>query len=253
MVHHRDRIIVGIVTITILICIGISYGVCEAAQPSEQYANIAPLPGAGVAINSAGEADGTGAMQINIPVAYTPHWGYMNFAVSEGKHLPPNTSDSLDNGSGILGVAFGSKYPLYISVMQLNRHCDESKTVSSQLSITHGNSIMPSISVGIQDIFENVEGEDSVYAVATKSFSLSNRPVYMTLGCGNGRFLEKPFGGLSLPINDKLNFATEWDGYQINTGVGWRPNGRYGHVTLLLGYNGKAGWLAGMGTAFSIR
>lgn len=253
MIHHRNRIIIGVVTISVLICIGISSGVCGASEPSPQYANIAPLPGGGVAINSAGKADGMGAMQINIPVAYNPISGFMNLSVYKGDHIGESRDQQWGNGTGLIGMSFGNSPSLYISGMQCSRVRNESKALNVQMNIVKESTDSPAISIGTQDILLKEKNNRSLYIASTKKIYAGNSTLYTTLGYGGGRFLDKIFGGISVPVGNCLNFATEWDGYQINTGVGWRPNGRYGHVTLLLGYNGKAGWLAGMGTAFSIR
>ncbi len=230
-----------IIAVTLVSCIAIT-SFSFADVPNAQYVNIAPLPGAGVALNSHGVPDGLGAFQINIPVAYTPGWGYAGLGVFEGGLIDQS---GLNNGSGVLGAGFGEWPKLYISAMQVSDIWSESKAVSAQLAVVpeHGNT--PAVAIGDQDILRKEIGQRAPYGVMTKELSLSGRPIFATLGYGTGRFLNSPFGGLSAPIGNNLNVAVEWDGWQMNTGVGWRPGGRSGKLTLLAAYNGQVGPLLG--------
>lgn len=218
-----------------------------------QYANIAPLPGAGIAINSEGKLDGLGAMHINIPVAYTPGWGYLSGSVYEGAHIGCSVTE-FDNGSGVFALGFGEKRRLYVSAMQVSKLWkNESKAVSFQISALDESEKLPAVAVGEQDMLDKETHGRSPYFVTTKEFQFKERPVFVTVGYGSGRFIGNPFGGVSIPINQSINFAAEFDGYQINTGLGLRPGGRDGKVTLLAAYNGKAGWLAGAAIAGSFK
>ena len=236
-----------------LVCLAccIAPAAVSAKTPNTQYGNISPLPGGGVAVNADGERDGLGAFQLNIPVAYTPRWGYWSLSAFNGGHFGPGPGET-DNGSGILAAGFGSSRPVYVSAMQVSRVWDESKAYSAQISLTPEKLGAPAISVGMQDIQEKEEDGTSAYVVATKSFQRHGMRIYGTLGYGTGRFINQPFGGISVPVSESLNVAVEWDSYQINTGLGWRPGGQNGWLTLVAGYNGQAGFLFGASTAFDL-
>lgn len=55
-----------------------------------------------------------------------------------------------------------------------------------------------------------------------------------------------------MPINDYLGFAAEYDGLQANAALILRPTGLKSPITLLGGYNGHAGWLAGISVSFNV-
>lgn len=218
--------------------------------PNFQYANIAPLPGGGIAIDKAGRPDGQGALQINIPVAYTPGWGYASLGVFKGKH-PYTGSDEFGNGSGIFALGFFNKRRTYMSGMQVSRLSNEAKALSGQVSLADETLTTPALAVGVQDILGKERNGRSIYLVATKGVKIGNREAFATLGFGTERFLDGPFGGISLPLSSSLNVVAEWDGYQINGGFGWRPSGRHGNLTILGAVNGQAGWLLGASLAYN--
>ncbi len=229
---------------------------CHAKKPpAPQYVNVAPLPGSGLALDSEGKADGQGAMQINIPVAYTPGADFAGISAYAGQFARRDKSHpDWANGTGTLAFGFGKWPRVYGSAMAVSSLIwTDSKVLSGQMQVVKETERSPAIAIGAQDIL-NKEQKDfgatsntgvSYYAVATKTFRISDHKVYGTLGYGAARFLDRPFVGLSAPINNQVSFATEYDGYQINAAVGWRPWGRYSPATLLAGWNGRCGALAG--------
>lgn len=230
-------------------------GACWAVNvPVTQYANVAPLPGGGLALNQDGEPDGRGAMQINIPIAYTPGDGYASLGAFSGEHVSVYYGNSEQNGTGVLAFGFGKWPRLYASGMAVSSWlADDSKAVSMQLQFIRETERTPAVAVGIQDLLNKewkefrhkMNTEVGYYFVATKRLTVAEKPVYASLGYGTGKFLDRPFVGLSYPMNDRLSLAGEYDGYQLNAGVGWRPFGRYSAITVLAGYNGKCGPMVG--------
>lgn len=216
--------------------------------PNEQYTNIAPLPGGGIALNPAGEPDGQGALQINIPVAYTPKWGYVSVGAFWGDY--PERDHPFGNGSGIVALGFFSKPAIYMSGMQVSRLWNEAKAVNGQIGVLEETESRPAVAVGVQDILMKEDEQRSVYVVATKQINLFDRQAFASIGYGDGRFLDRPFGGLSVPLNDYFNVALEWDGFQLNSGLGIRPGGKDGWFTILGAFNGHDGWLAGASVAY---
>ena len=242
----------ALVFAVLVLCAAPNTGVCTKAEVWPQFGNIAPLPGAGMAVDADGNSDGLGALQINVPVAYNPRWGYLLFSAYAGNYTNVHNED-FGNGSGVFGMTFGARPRLYISAMQVSREIGEAKVLSCQVMLTEETPDRPAIAVGVQDILKKEPNGRSPYAVLTKSLTLSDTQLYATLGYGGGRFLESVFGGLSVPLGGHFNLAAEWDGFQFNTGLAWRPRGRDGKITFLGGYNGKAGWLLGLGTTLDLR
>lgn len=222
---------------------GVLAGAAAAKTPNAQYATISPLPGGGYALNPDGKPDGPGALQINIPVAYTPGWGFVNAGVFEGNHFQEN---DFGNGSGVLGVGFFSSHRVYMSGMAVTAVWNEAKVLNGQALLWQKKGSTLAVAAGWQDILEKEPNSSSPYITITDSLRVSGRTVFVTGGYGWGRFLDSPFGGVSVPVNDNLNAAVEWDGFQLNTGVAWRPGGRSGKVTLLAANNGHLGLLAGV-------
>jgi len=245
LICGRALLTVAIVMAAVLISITTSL-----ASTSAQFANVAPLPGDGVAIDSSGNIDSQGAFQINIPVAYTPRWGFLDLPVYNGHHPGGDQKGDFGNGTGFLGAGFGSHRALFISAMQTSHVFSEAKVISAQLSLLPETKNLPALSIGTQDIFEREKGNRSLYGVATKQLSIGGSCIYTTLGYGGGRFQHSFFGGLCAPAGDQFSITAEYDGYQFNTGMGWRPGGKKGWATVLVGYNGHAGMVAGIGTAF---
>ena len=238
----------------LVFCAAPRTGACNSNEhvPWPQYGNIAPLPGAGIAIDADGRPDGLGALQINIPVAYNPRSAYFFFSAYSGNYTNVH-NEVFGNGSGVFGVTFGSRPRIYISAMQVSRDIGEAKALSCQVMLADEAPNRPAIAVGMQDVLKKEPDGRSLYAVFTKAVAVSDTQVYATLGYGGGRFLDHVFGGLSAPLGGHFNLAAEWDGFQLNTGLAWRPRGRDGKLTVLGGYNGRAGWLVGVGMTLDLR
>ncbi len=239
--------ILPLIIIVLMLGVGVSYA---KTAPDVQYANVSPLPGGGAALNSIGESDGLGALQINIPVAYTPGSGYTNLGLYEGGYLDKTRG----NGSAVYGMGFGKWPRLYISGLAVSSIIfSDSKACNAQLQFVKETNSVPALAIGAQDIL-NKEKPDSTailnsgigyYGVATKQFKLGQRDVYGVLGYGAGKFCDSIFGGVSTPLSDKFTFTTEYDGYQFNTGLAWRPTGRKSPITILAAYNDQTGSLIG--------
>lgn len=205
-------------------------------------------------MNEDGEPDGQGAMQMNIPVAYTPGDGYVSLGAFAGEHVDVYFDDAEENGTGVLAFGFGGWPRFYASAMAVSSWLsDDSKAISAQLQFVKETKRTPAVAVGVhdlrnkewQDFRHTMNAEAGYYFVATKKLEAAGKPLYATLGYGSGKFLDRPFVGLSYPVNDRLSVAGEYDGYQLNAGLGWRPFGRYSAVTVLAGYNGKCGPVIG--------
>lgn len=220
----------------------------NAKTPSTQYVNIAPLPGAGIATNAHGELDGYGAIQLNIPIAYTPGANFSSLCLFTGNHIG-KFSAKPSNGTGVFGAGFGRSPRIYFSAMQVSSLIfRESKALNVQVQLTEESPARPAIALGSQDLLNKEEstGEaKSFYAVVTKCWQIAGKRLYLTLGHGSGRFLHRPFGGISTPLSEHLSALLEYDGFQLNEALAWRPAGRFSPLTITLGYNNRSGPVVG--------
>ncbi len=172
------------------------------------------------------------------------HGGYI-FA---GGYFGGTTTDDdlLKNKSGIMGTSVGGYPRVYVSGMLVSHNA---AVANAQVLLVREKENVPAVAAGVQSIFRTDDSPRWGYGVVTKSFTLGDRRIFASLG-GRGNTGDwNVIGGASIPIGDSFNLAGEYDGYQFNGAVAWRPGGRYGLVTLLGGYNGHAGWLAGASIA----
>ena len=57
--------------------------------------------------------------------------------------------------------------------------------------------------------------------VATKELTTGERPAYLSLGLGWGRFHSRPFGGVSYRVAERVTLMAEYDGYNVNAGAAY--------------------------------
>lgn len=241
-----------------------AFPVTTERTPDTQYANIAPLPGDGIALDPSGKPDGKGALHIGIPIAYTPGEDYVQLGAFLGSYIgdygtrPGNDPGQMGNGTGVIGIGFGRKYRVYGSAMAVSAiPFLDSKVISAQVQVLEETEKWPAVAIGGHDLNRKERRElvratsnQNVgwYGVATRKIAMGGNDFYATLGYGSGKFLDRYFGGVSIPINDNFTATTEYDGFQWNGGVAYRPRGRYDRMTLLAAYNGKSGLLVGGST-----
>lgn len=212
----------------------------------DDFANVSPLSGDGWAVDSCGEIEGNGAFQINIPVAYTPKAGY--FVAGGYIGGSPHDVSSFANKTGILGASIGGMPRVWLSGAIVS----ERTTIGSlQVQLNKETKSLPAFSAGIEGVIKS-DCNRLGFAVATKGFCLAGRPIYVTAGLKANSKNARGIGGVSLPINDYLGFAVEYDGLQGNAALIARPMGLRSPVTLLAGYNGHSGWLAGINVSYNV-
>lgn len=233
------------VAVALAAAFGVLWTGAAFAQVSNQFINISPLPGGGIALNEQGRPDSRGAVYVNIPTAYTPGAGYVSVGGYRGDYDPdlsPFYSDPFGNGSAIVAAGMFGRPRTFFSIMYLSKVRDRALNMQWQLrDETDG---LPSLAIGIQDIFRTERDNRSPYLVATKRFDVHGLPCYATLGFGWARFDEMPFGGVSASLNRHVSGILEFDGYQVNFGLGLRPFPNRG-LSLLAGNNGFRSWVVG--------
>jgi len=237
-----------LVGLMVLSCLTASWGTTTC-----YFRNVSPLPGGGgIAVTPDGEIDGSGACQINIPIAYTPKCGYVcagGYVGGDG-----STNRDFDHFTGFLGGSVSNSPRLYLSVLEPTTQLDKIRFAAcGQLLLLSETSKQPAIAIGVQDAFHTIDCEASPYITATKRISISDHKVYLTLGYGGRKFDNSAFYGISVPLSPNFNIAGGSDGGQWNGALIWRPGGVKGMISFLGGYNGTAGWLGGVGITIHIK
>ncbi|MGC9317463.1 MAG: YjbH domain-containing protein [Armatimonadota bacterium] len=205
---------------------------CDEFREFPEFRYTSALPGGGWGVTPDGMPGFDGAMQINVPVAYTPHRGLIVGGSSASYDSSPvlSTGGAGANGTAVIGLGFGrSGHGLYVAEMPTSRDYEPAQNVQQQI-LPEGRS-QPAVAVGLQDIFENrsrylgaptdLHDTDSPYVVATRQFGVAERPLYVTLGLGWGRFNSTAVGGLSWRAAEKLTVMAEYDGFNPNAGVAY--------------------------------
>jgi len=135
---------------------------CHAKKPpAPQYVNVAPLPGSGLALDSEGKPDGQGAMQINIPVAYTPGSDFASISAYAGQFARRDKSHpDWANGTGTLAFGFGKWPRVYGSAMAVSSLIwTDSKVLSGQMQVVKETERSPAIAIGAQDILNKEQND----------------------------------------------------------------------------------------------
>jgi hypothetical protein len=202
-----------------------------------QFSAISALPGGGFGITREGLIGPGGAMQVNIPVAYTPRKPTLLIGGYAAQNTPGDsiTTDIGRNGTGMIGG--GGKLGgrgIWLSRMLISTVSlvggDSSYNASVELA--GETATRPAIAFGFQDIKGTFKR--SPFVVATKSVG-DEKPLYLTLGVGGGRFNgSRVFGGVSYSPVRKLSLAAEFDGVQANLGATFALGSR---LFLLASYN----------------
>ena len=225
--------------VTALMLAALTLGAAHAvlAGPVEyfEFDTNSALPGNMYGVTPDGEVGFDGAFQQNIPVAYTPKSGNYILHVDESSNTSKftlSTRPSIANGTACLGFGLGGgNHPWYVSWAATSGHVEESW--NGQVQLLRGDGPRPAVSVGVMDIgderqdFNPGAKHNARSEYVTTSGALSEatwRPIYWTLGLGDGRF-RRGFGGLSVPIDDHFKLAAEYDSLGINAGVAWGLNG----------------------------
>ncbi len=192
-----------------------------------QFRHSSTLPGNMFGVSPTGQVGFDGALQQNVPVAYTPtadNWviGY-NCGSNSGSIKIGFSGDAI-NGTGFIGLGAGrAGHGMYGSWMMTGN--DIAEAYNFQYQLVDGGQRGWALAVGVQDILNqrqdyagNPYGARSIYGVATRPLDLFGDS-YLTVGWGDGRFDGSPFGGLSIPVTGGLRLVTEYDGMQVNAGL----------------------------------
>ncbi len=199
-----------------------------------QFRHSSTLPGNMFGVSPAGQVGFDGALQQNVPVAYTPSADNWVIGYSSGSNtgsVEIGFGGGGVNGTGFIGLGAGRPgHGVYGSWMATGT--DIAEAYNFQYQLVDGGQRAWALAVGVQDILNQRQnyvgdpyGARSIYGVATRPLDLFGDS-YLTVGWGDGRFGSSPFGGLSVPVTGGLRLVTEYDGMQVNAGLALSALGR---------------------------
>lgn len=206
----------------------ISVGSADNWNEFYQFRHSSTLPGNLFAVTPDGQVGFAGALLQNVPVAYTPcagNWVLGGNCGSNSGSFHVSWGGSEVNGTGFIGGGFGkSGHGIYFSEMLTGT--DICPAYNIQIQVAAETFERPALALGVQDILNQRErvvghpyGARSAYAVITGRIGPPEKPTYVTLGWGGGRFGSSPFGGLSIPVANQLTLVAEYDGFNTNAGA----------------------------------
>lgn len=232
----RNAVVMVVLCATLLIGTTVSGSADREFWHYPEFRYTSGLSGGGWGVTQDGVPGFEGAMQLNIPVAYTPHQGFV-VGYSSGSYTSTPRLDLGDllggdtgpnvNGTGYIGLGFGRPgYGLY--VVEMPTSIDWEPVQNIQQQVMPETARRPAVAFGVQDILKHRDGFDrephgarSPYVVATKLVGGDDDPVYLSLGYGKGRFHNSFFGGASWRAAEKLTVFAEHDGWVNNVGFGY--------------------------------
>lgn len=188
------------------------------------------LPGNNSGVMPDGRVGADGAVQMSIPVAYTPCEGNyvldLNLGMINGGFTIGYDQDD-QNGTLNLGIGFlRPGHGLYASHMAVSE--DNEPSYQLQWQVLDEDEKTPAIAIGGLDLNNQREvsqykkfdgGGRSGYVVATKHVDLEgDDDLYLTLGLGSGRY-KGHFGGACYRFNDQLALSLEYDTLGYNSCV----------------------------------
>lgn len=209
------------------------------------------LPGGGYGVDPAGHVGFDGALQMNIPVGYTPGAGNYAAAASSASvdgGLPTSFRGKEVNGTLAWGLGFFGEHALWIMDMGTGEGKSLESAYNVQFQVVRETEKRPGIAIGVTDLFdERAEtrldpfslhgGARSFFVVATREAGTPEKPLYYSLGFGNGRFNNRPFGGVSYQPSEKVKVFAEYDGWNPNFGGAYHlwDSGEEFHAVVTLG------------------
>jgi len=192
-----------------------------------QFRHSSTLPGNMFGVSPKGQVGFEGALQQNVPVAYTPtadNWVIGGNSGSNTGKVEIGFGGSNVNGTAFIGLGAGRPgHGIYGSWMATGS--DIAEAYNFQYQLVDGGPQGWALAVGVQDILDQRDayagipyGACSIYGVGTRPLDLFGDS-YLTIGYGSGRFQNGAFGGLSIPVTGGLTLVTEYDGLQVNAGL----------------------------------
>ncbi len=199
------------------------------AGPQTEYKEFryhSGLPGNNSGVTADGKVGAVGAVQMCVPVAYTPSKNTYVIDANVGMQKSGLTlayRGTEANGTLNFGLGFGRPgRGLYFSYMVTAYQWEPVYNV--QWQVRPKDDAGPAIAIGGIDLTNQrassskrpfVGDARSYYVVATEQFGSEEHPIYATLGLGTGRF-KGAFGGLCYRLDEKLALSAEYDSLGVN-------------------------------------
>ncbi len=187
------------------------------------------LPGNNSGVTPDGRVGAAGAVQLAMPVAYTPCKG--NYVVSANvgmvddglafDYRGDDVNGNLNFGAGLLQPGRG----LYVSYMPTSE--DWEPVYNLQWQLHEEDDKWPAVAIGGMDLTNQraaslarpLAGDArSYYVVGTKQLGSAEHPLYVSAGVGTDRF-DGLFGGACYRFDDRLAFSAEYDSLGVNACV----------------------------------
>lgn len=211
--------LLGAVVMCLVVLAG--FACAEDWNDYPQLRHVSGLPGGAAPVNEDGQLQFGGAFHINIPCAYTPSRDNYSVMLASGSredneiHL--GFRGHQVDGSVHAVIGFGEPgRGLCVAGIFVDE--DWRNTINVQYQVSQEDGDQPAVAIGVLDIFDqqvkriNIDGgARSFYVTATRRLTESARPLYGTLGLGDGRF-NGIFGGVSWYPEEKVNVGFEYDG-----------------------------------------
>jgi len=200
------------------------------------------LPGGGYGVDPAGHAGFDGALQMNIPVGYTPGAGNYSFSASVAAvdgGFPTDWEGSGVNGTFAWGLGLFGEHALWLMDMGTGNGGSLESAYNVQFQVKRETTKCPGIAIGVVDVMNERastvsrpgEGDgNTFFIVATREAGTQEKPLYYTIGFGNGRFNNHPFGGVSYQPQPRWKLFAEYDGWNPNIGTAydlWNHDNKY--------------------------
>ncbi len=218
-------------------CIGTALAQPRPMREYFESRYISALPGGGFGVTPDGRVGFDGAIQLNIPVAYTPCRG--NYVIgywsgsTEAWRIHVGTQGRYVDGTGLVGAGFGKPgHGFYVGFMPTSKESEAAW--NWQIQLRRDDWDKPAFAIGVHDWANQRDkypghpgGSRSFYGVATGRLGTEENFVYITLGWGGGRFNSLPFGGISWPFHRKFTLMVEYDGFNMNAGIAHSWHSRF--------------------------
>jgi hypothetical protein len=216
----------------LVLSLAVSHVLAAEFEEYPEFRYASGLPGGGYGVNSAGQVGFDGALQMNIPVGYTPSAG--NYALGAttaaiNGGFPTTIRGEDVNGTLQLGLGIGGpRHALWVADMKTGTKGESAYNLQLQAFPEEGT--RPGVAIGVVDVFSNRSSSQrfprrtdarSFFVAATRKFGGDDRPWWATVGFGNGRFNHRPFGGVSYQPTDRLKVLAEYDGWNVNGGAAY--------------------------------